>query len=624
MHGVVEYDISPIRGPLANAFVILINALFFNIRLIGLNDMYPMDCSRKLLNEEESIFDFIVVGAGAAGCAVANRISEKETWTVLLIEAGDYPSPTSNVPALYTTLIGSKEDWKFIMEKEPKACKGFANERCTISRGRVLGGTSTINNLLYSRGQPEDFDQTEFLSWDSETTTKIFHTMEGHSPNSTTFIHLDFTNYTETPKQLLEEAYLAAGYRRMPKRHAIGFMDHLTLKKSGERINMAKIFLTPVKNRPNLFFSRNTEVEAIGVTEPVDKRANGVNVTIDGIRFFLRARKEVILTAGAINNAKLLLLSGIGPKDYLTAKNLPFYADVPAVGQNLQMHLTVPIYVASEPSNANQKEYYFDEELIRDTFDYVMYRSGNFSNTNINELVAYILTKKIGTTFPNLAVHHMYFRIGDRNLLSWIDAMNYHPKIINALINSNRGKALILFMVTLLKPVSRGEVLLNETHFTSNPSIKGNFFADVEDWDYQTMLSGFSFIANLTEKLKLKTHHSELVDLDIPNCRNFKFCTPAYVKCYIHNMAFPDSEATGTAKMGADCDETAVVKEDLEVRKVRCLRVADSSVLNFLPTGNTVATDAMIGYNLGEILREKWVKDYVSVFRGVKQEDGVH
>ncbi|KAG5872408.1 hypothetical protein JTB14_012522 [Gonioctena quinquepunctata] len=624
MNGVVEYDISPLRGSLANVFIILVNALFFNIKLIGLNDLYPRDYSEKLCNVEESIFDFIVVGGGAAGCAVANRISAQEKWTVLLIEAGDYPSTTSEIPGLFTTLIGTKEDWQFGMEKEGKACQAFANGRCTISRGKVLGGTSTMNNLLYIRGFPEDYDKLSVAAWNSKETTKIFEKMEGNDSELVlsmqlpdTWISLNFTNYTDTPKVLLESAYSSIGVKRASKRQAIGSVDHLTLKKSGIRVNMAKSFLTPIKERPNLFLSKNTHVESIGITEPVDKRANGVNVSIDGVRFFLRARKEVILTAGAINNARLLLSSGLGSKQYLLSKKqISFKADLPGIGKNLLLRLTIPLFVAIEPGySVCQREYYREEDLIRDAFNYIMFRTGSWSHTNINNFVAYILTQKTGTSLPNLAISHMYFKIGDRYLKVWMDAMDYHPKITNSLLNINKERAIILFMVELLNPSSRGEILLNETHYASNPIIRGNFLTDGENWDYETLLSGFDFITNLTESEIMKENKAEFLDLGVPNCRNYKFCTPAYVKCYIQNMAFPKSDAVGTAKMGSECDSDAVVQENLEIRKVRCLRVADSSVLNFMPGGNTIATDAMIGYNLGEIIKEKWLKNYTAIFK---------
>ncbi|VEN57086.1 unnamed protein product [Callosobruchus maculatus] len=135
------------------------------------------------------------------------------------------------------------------------------------------------------------------------------------------------------------------------------------------------------------------------------------------------------------------------------------------------------------------------------------------------------------------------------------------------------------------------------------------------------MLSGFNFITNFTSTV-LNAVGGEFIDIDVPNCRNYKFCSMRYVRCYIENMAFPRGGIAGTTRMGPECDETAVVKEDLELRRVRCLRVADSSILRELPRANTIATDAAIGFRLGEILKAKWMKDYEAKFKvGTEEEE---
>ncbi|KAJ8931336.1 hypothetical protein NQ314_015745 [Rhamnusium bicolor] len=433
------------------------------------------------------------------------------------------------------------------------------------------------------------------------------------------FLHS--VNYTAHPRDLIQNAYRSTGYVSMPRRSFIGFTEHLVYIKDGERYNMAKAFLTPVKERPNLFFTRNTEVEGIVVTEPIDKRASGVNVSIDGVKFFIRAKKEVIMTAGAINNAKLLLVSGIGPRNYLTDRGIPTIADLPAVGKNLQLHLSVPIFIAIDPCEGCPKDYYREMDLINDVFAYVMHRTGNLSHININEFANYILTHKSGASMPNIGIHHSYFKIGDRSLLAFLDGMNYHPKIAKSLIDYNQERAIMCFYISLLTPESRGEVLLNDTHFLGSPKIVANFMTDEEDSDFSILFSGFNYITNLTEVESMKKHKAEFLNLDIPNCRNFKFCSSPYVKCYISNMAFPKSDSVGTLRMGSECEPISVVREDLEVKSVRCLRVADSSVLGYIPVGNTVATDAMIGYNLGEILKEKWLKDYESPYHIHKYSD---
>ncbi|KAJ8985224.1 hypothetical protein NQ317_018253 [Molorchus minor] len=628
MQGTVEYDISRVKGPLANTFLILINALFFNVKLIGLYDIYPMDYGLRLIKDNDVTFDFIIVGAGAAGCAAAKEITEQNIWTVLVIEAGDYPSPSTEVPGLYTAFPRSKEDWQFLMEKDKNACQGTTDQRCLLTKGKVLGGTSTINDMRYSRGTPEDYDSNDMLQWSGNITHTIFGKVESflgkeylqYAYGNSGGIHLQLVNFTGHPKKLLHDAYRAMGYLPIPRRKFIGLTEHLVTILNGERFNMAKAFLTPIKDRPNLFMSKNTEVLGIVCTEPVDKRAVGVNVSIDGSEIFIRARKEVILTAGAVNNAKLLLLSGIGPSAYLQSRKIPVAVDLPGVGKNLQFHLSVPIYVAVDPCENCPKDYYRELDLIGDISEYVIYRRGNLSTTSINEFAAYILTKKSAATLPDIGIYHNYFKVGDTGLLAWLDAMNYHPKIVNSLIKFNLERAMIVFSVTLLKPVSRGEVLLNETHHLSNPKIVPKFLSDLDDWDFETLLRGFNHVTSMAEGEEMARYKAELLHLDIPNCRNFKFCTRKYIKCYVQNMGMPRMDAAGTTKMGEECDRMTVVRSDLEVKSVRCLRVADSSIMGSITMGNTVATDAMIGFNTGEILKEKWLKDYVSPFRPITHD----
>ncbi|XP_028134086.1 glucose dehydrogenase [FAD, quinone]-like isoform X1 [Diabrotica virgifera virgifera] len=619
IYGLVQYDFTPFRGPLANAFLVLLNALFFKIKLIGVHDVYPKDHSEFLLEDYDDNFDFVIVGAGSAGCSLANRLTEDGQWSVLLLEAGDYPSVTTTVPAFHKTLVGSAEDWSFRLEKDEHACNSFENQICTISRGKVLGGTSSINDLIYTRGATFDYDKGDYPAWGSNISYAILKKLEKYQEPDDFYGHegliqLEYANFTDAPKELLTMTYESLGYSRMLPSRNIGFEEHLVTRYRGERFNMARNFLTPIKNRPNFYFSKNSEVFAVGLAEPVDKRAIGVNVSIRGEHLFIKAKKEVILTAGAINNAKILLLSGIGPKDYLESKGIKPYVDIKNVGKNLHFHLVVPLYVALDPccSTCN-REFSTEDDLVRDTFNYILYRYGNFSQTNLNEFTAYVAPNLEKAYVPTVAISHQFFKINDRYLEPWIDSIKYDPKIIQSLVKHNKERAIIVFLVKLLHPKSRGELYLNDTYHMGNPTIIPKFMSDPANEDYNVLLSGFDFVTNLTDSMK--EEQAEFLDLNIPNCRNYRFCTPAYVKCYIQNMAYPNNDVTSSTFMGPECDDTAVVKEDLEVHGVRCLRVADSSAMNNIPIGNTIATDAMIGFQMGEILQEKWDKDFHSVYK---------
>ncbi|XP_028134087.1 ecdysone oxidase-like isoform X2 [Diabrotica virgifera virgifera] len=556
IYGLVQYDFTPFRGPLANAFLVLLNALFFKIKLIGVHDVYPKDHSEFLLEDYDDNFDFVIVGAGSAGCSLANRLTEDGQWSVLLLEAGDYPSVTTTVPAFHKTLVGSAEDWSFRLEKDEHACNSFENQICTISRGKVLGGTSSINDLIYTRGATFDYDKGDYPAWGSNISYAILKKLEKYQEPDDFYGHegliqLEYANFTDAPKELLTMTYESLGYSRMLPSRNIGFEEHLVTRYRGERFNMARNFLTPIKNRPNFYFSKNSEVFAVGLAD---------------------------------------------------------------VGKNLHFHLVVPLYVALDPccSTCN-REFSTEDDLVRDTFNYILYRYGNFSQTNLNEFTAYVAPNLEKAYVPTVAISHQFFKINDRYLEPWIDSIKYDPKIIQSLVKHNKERAIIVFLVKLLHPKSRGELYLNDTYHMGNPTIIPKFMSDPANEDYNVLLSGFDFVTNLTDSMK--EEQAEFLDLNIPNCRNYRFCTPAYVKCYIQNMAYPNNDVTSSTFMGPECDDTAVVKEDLEVHGVRCLRVADSSAMNNIPIGNTIATDAMIGFQMGEILQEKWDKDFHSVYK---------
>lgn len=374
---------------------------------------------------------------------------------------------------------------------------------------------------------------------------------------------------------------------------------------------MGRAFLTPLKIRSNFFLSKNTLVEGIVLNNSQDRRANGVNVSINNIKVTVRARKEVILAAGAINNAKLLFLSGLGPKDYLLKRRIPLILNMPGVGKNLNIPIAVPLFFGVNATKLYEE--YTDINYVQDTFDYVMFRTGNFSNIGLNDFVTFMSTE-LYPNIPNIAVQHNYFKIGDKFLKTWLDGLHLNPKIIGKILKINENQIILMFIVTLVRPKSMSEIKLNDTHFQGNPNIIGNFFTDPDGHDLLSVTTAISRIANLQNTPPFEKLGIELLDIGVPDCRNYKFCSLHYVKCYIHNMIYPTSNVAGSLKRGAECNNKAVVKADYEVRYIRCLRVSDASILPSPGLGNTVAWDALSAVKLSEILKEKWIKDYVSPF----------
>ncbi|KAH1011259.1 hypothetical protein HUJ04_000671 [Dendroctonus ponderosae] len=608
--GVITYDVTPLQGALANAFLILINALFFHVKFIGHVNQYPEDSSEKLLREDENVFDFIIVGAGAAGCALANRLSEQDQWSVLLIEAGDYPQPSTGVPGLFPTFLDSSTDtWQYTIAKNKQYCQAYKNKQCHILRGKLVGGTSAINNMHYIRGL-DDGNKTQMIYECIENHVELdkFNNLDLMCKRE---IYLEQVFQKSIVRKSMQDAYHSIGFSNNSQKSSIGYGNSYLTIRDGERYHMGRAFLTPLKGRSNFFLAKNTLVEGIVLNDPLDKRAKGVNVTIKNIRLFLQARKELILTAGPINNAKLLLLSGIGPKEYLLKRDIPVMLNMPGVGENLNFHLAVPLFFGL---NATQLyEDYTETDLVQDTFDYVVYRSGNFSNVGIHDFVTFMSTDAYPNV-PNIAVYHYYFKVGDRMIKTWLEGLQLNQKIVTNILKANEQQTILMFLVTLLRTKSVGQIQLNDTHFHGIPNIVGNFFTDPDGEDFIALTSAISRVANLQDTPPFETIGAQLLDIRVPNCRNYKFCSVHYVKCYVQNMAFPTSDISGSLRRGPECDTSAVVKPDYEVRYIRCLRVCDSSILPNPGLGNTVASDAMMAIDLSEILKKKWIKDYMSPF----------
>ncbi|CAH0560489.1 unnamed protein product [Brassicogethes aeneus] len=624
MNQTIRLDISPISGPVANCFVLLISALFYNINLIGRKEKYPEDSSKLLLNKSLEVFDFIIVGGGAAGCALTNKLSVIKKWNILLLEAGDYPSSTTEIPGFYGTLPFSEEDWVFHLEKESKSCLGKKNKNCTLTRGKVLGGTSAINNLIYVRGIPEHVNQWNFPEWNSTIVQEIMHLMEGvkkeniSSPDIGTEgeIELKVFDYKDHFKEVLIGSYKEHGYDNSDKREYIRLTESLVYSKNGERFNMAEAFLSPIKNKANVYLAVNSEVQKINLANK-DNRTRSLDVKIKGKVVTIRARKEIILTAGAVNNAKILLLSGIGPRKDLEKNKVPVVNDLPGVGKNLQLHLNVPLFVAvtrcnttSENTTECNPDVYSKEFYFRDIFNFIMNRRGNLSTIDINDVVVYMYTKKRGGMYPNIGIYHNYFRINDTNMDNLLRNFQFNSKIENSLRNVNKNRSILLFSISLLRPLSSGEVKLNDKNIYENPKITTNFLTAHEDMN--TLVDGFKTIREMIEGYGMTSQNASILYLDIPNCRRMNHTSEKYIKCYISNMAYPITDTAGTTKMGYPCDKKMVVDKVLEVRGIRCLRVGDSSVLPNITVASSIATDIMLGFRLTEILKSKWLKGYLS------------
>lgn len=301
-----------------------------------------------------SQYDYIVIGAGSAGCVVANRLTEDIDTTVLLLEAGNPDTkPEIHIPAECISLLGSEVDWGYFSEPEPY----LNNRKMFCSRGKVLGGSSSINFMMYIRGNSSDYDRWQELGnpgWSYQDVLPYFkkseHSSRGADPYHGVDGELSVTDVTSgTPiSQCFIDAALAIGYGYNPdfngkKQEGVGLYQ-LTVK-DGKRHSAAAAFLVPILQRANLTITTGALVTRLLFE---DTRVVGVEYLHQGTTLHqVRANREVILSAGAFDSPKLLMLSGIGNANYLQAVGVPVMADLPGVGQNLQDHILACVVQAA-------------------------------------------------------------------------------------------------------------------------------------------------------------------------------------------------------------------------------------------------------------------------------------
>ncbi|XP_056635425.1 glucose dehydrogenase [FAD, quinone]-like [Diorhabda sublineata] len=293
-------------------------------------------------------YDFIIVGAGAAGAVLANRLSEVANWEVLLLEAGGETNDFSDIPAYNNLLQRTDMNWDYYSTPQTTCCQGMVNHQCVCPRGKVIGGSTTLNGAIYSRGSPSDYDDWAYMGnteWSYEKILPYFKKSEYvafkpydkyyHGENG-----LVYVNYTY-PESVIANAFLRANIEKGLKEIDYNGREQLSVSriqftiKYSKHQNSEHSFLDGVKQRKNLKIELNAAVNKIWLKKDA---AESVTFIKKGIIYKAEANKEIILSAGAINTPQLLILSGVGHKSELAQLGIEVIRDLPAVGRNLQDH----------------------------------------------------------------------------------------------------------------------------------------------------------------------------------------------------------------------------------------------------------------------------------------------
>lgn len=529
-------------------------------------------------------FDYVIVGAGSAGCAIANRLSENGKYSCALIEAGGRDTnPWIHVPVGYfKTMDNPKTDWRYKTNQDP----GLNGRSIPWPRGKVLGGSSSINGLLYVRGQAQDYDYWRQLGntgWSWDDVLPFFKRAESWQGDEYSKERGLDGPLSVSPTRLRRDivdrwidAAEAAGYQRNADynsgdQEGVGYFQ-LTMV-GGRRCSSSVAYLYPARSRSNLSIITDMQVEKIRIE---DGEAKGIVAVQNGARAQINARREVILSAGAIGSPQILMLSGIGDGEDLSKVGITTQIDLKGVGKNLQDHLQARPIFKTDLSTINiETNNIFKQAMIG--LRYMLTQTGPMT-----------MAASLGTGFlktdPSMETPDIQFHIQPFSATTPSEG----PHKFSAFTAS----------VLQLRPESAGELKLKSANFNDHPDIHPNYLAT--QTDQETIVKGIQIARKIAQYEPLKSHIIEEFEPGQAVAMDDEAGTLEWAR----NTSVTIYHPTGTCKMGPDNDNMAVVDPRLRVRGVKGLRVADASIMPQIVSGNTNAPCIMIGEKVSDMILE--------------------
>ncbi|KAG5681268.1 hypothetical protein PVAND_010719 [Polypedilum vanderplanki] len=603
-----------------NGFRKITEEFFKNIHLISDISSYKFRLLQRNIEPHAYFneYDFIIIGSGAAACVIANRLTENKNWNVLMIEAGQVETVIQNFPLMASVNQMTTYDWNYKSERQTNACLGMNNQMCSYPHGKGIGGSTIINYMVYNRGHSNDFDRWEEAGnkgWSFEKIKKYFEKAEMNSIGDlkknllSKQINLAYNPYKTKLAHTFIDAHKELGLREIKynlhSKSGVSYLQASTL--NGWRHTAFRAFITEILNRPNFHIMLATHVTKILIDQQT-KTAYGVEFARKGRRYKMKARKEVILSAGTFNSPQLLMLSGIGPKNDLQKLNIPVIQDLP-VGQVMYDHYIYfgLLFIMNSTGNSITIPKAFSPSSLAAFAN----GEGQVAFPGGGEALSFIQTSynTRGLDVPDVEFFELSGGIHtDHGILS--RNYNFKNEIFDTLYRPLIGTRFDTMTPAIITfhPKSVGFIKLKDKNPFSHPLIFPNILTNSND--IETYLEAIKFAISLLKTEAFKKLGARVYSVSLPGCSHIHFGSDDYWRCSIRHMTSTVHHQTTTCKMGnAKTDKYAVVNNELKVYGINKLRVADISIVPETTSGHTQAVSYMIGEKAADMIKDLWIKN---------------
>ncbi|KAK6628678.1 hypothetical protein RUM43_002493 [Polyplax serrata] len=561
-------------------------------------------------SEEHNVldtYDYIIVGGGSAGAILAGRLAENSNLSVLLIEAGGEGFSLLNIPVLGPLKQLSELDWQYTTVPQKCSCFGLNKNVSKWPSGKILGGSTHLNYMIYLKGDIRDYETWEspeshdwsfadinFYFEKSRKCDEFKSSWDGSTEVRHPLYVTDLSNAVlNAARELGYSVYDDSSKQRT------GFMKpDLNLNSVGQRWTSDQ-YLKKVKDKnKNIHVLTNTVAEEILLLDGFE--AHAVKIKRNEITSIIKAKVEVVVSAGTVGSAKLLMLSGIGPRQSLSNANVSVKIDLP-VGKNLQDHITTGLDLGI------LKQHLFSfTDLMKPSsaYEYFVHSQGPFTS-GLVDVIGVVHSSLVNPRheMPDLEFMVLVAGLSSDKGIFFQHAMGISQKVWNEYFRPLINESVVSIMPVLLHPKSSGEIRLNPSNPYGMPDIDPSYLT--EETDVDTLVEGIKIVRNIIETNSLRKFGLRFNNNIFPGCGSWKFNSDEYWRCYVRHLTLTVYHPVGTCKMG-NLENGGVVDHRLRVYKTNKLRVVDASIMPNLPSANPNAAVLMIAEKAADLIKENF------------------